>query len=273
MRKVLGGGVFDILHSGHTIFIQSLRSFGDYVVMNVMPDNLVTFRKGNDRPIRSAKDRMVTLRAIKGVDEVVSVPAGKISKTEYEKLLVDIIKPDAIVSYSKDEELINHCKKRGVDFYHVPEIPSVDGQQTADIVRRIIDAEYPAWGANYVLIRADGRILVQRRDFDTLRFPNWICFPGGGVEPGETAAQAVTREAREETGLTLSLTDCVKQFDWFAMDCGKPRRNRFFVFRVGSPTVKSLEGTMLWFTPEKLRRTRMVHDQEQTVDAQLKEFL
>jgi len=31
------------------------------------------------------------------------------------------------------------------------------------------------------------------------------CFPGGGVEPGESAADAACREALEETGLTVTL--------------------------------------------------------------------
>lgn len=48
---------------------------------------------------------------------------------------------------------------------------------------------------------ARGRVLVQDR-VD----PTWpgITFPGGHVEPGESFVDAVIREVREETGLTIA---------------------------------------------------------------------
>lgn len=57
----------------------------------------------------------------------------------------------------------------------------------------------------------EGNLLVQDR-----ASPQWpgIAFPGGHVEPGEAFSDAVVREVREETGLTVSrLHLCgVKQF-------------------------------------------------------------
>lgn len=50
-------------------------------------------------------------------------------------------------------------------------------------------------------ILRDGRVLAVRRARDP--FAGVFSLPGGVVEPGETLAEAVRREAREETGLAI----------------------------------------------------------------------
>lgn len=52
-------------------------------------------------------------------------------------------------------------------------------------------------GARAALIDGD-RVLLLRHTY----MPGWH-FPGGGVEPGETAEEAARREAEEETGLRV----------------------------------------------------------------------
>ena len=54
----------------------------------------------------------------------------------------------------------------------------------------------PRFGVVAVITRAD-RFLVIRRS-QHVRAPGAFCFPGGGIEPGETEPGALKRELREE---------------------------------------------------------------------------
>ncbi len=56
---------------------------------------------------------------------------------------------------------------------------------------------------NVAVIHAGKILLTQREDFET-----WI-LPSGGVEEGESIAQAAIRETKEETGLDVELTRLV----------------------------------------------------------------
>lgn len=54
------------------------------------------------------------------------------------------------------------------------------------------------------LIRRGGAVLVQQRPPGSSRGLLWE-FPGGKVEPGETDAQALARECREELGVEVEV--------------------------------------------------------------------
>lgn len=59
-----------------------------------------------------------------------------------------------------------------------------------------------------LICRRGGRFLLVERGKEPLK--GWLAFPGGGVEPGETAEQAAHRELYEETALTAaSLTHVI----------------------------------------------------------------
>jgi len=56
----------------------------------------------------------------------------------------------------------------------------------------------PALGINVAVISEDRILLTKRDDFEV-----W-CLPSGGVEEGESLAEAAVRETKEETGQMLS---------------------------------------------------------------------
>ena len=61
----------------------------------------------------------------------------------------------------------------------------------------------PAITVNVAVIHENKILLTQRNDFEV-----W-CLPSGGVEDGESIAQAAIRETKEETGLDVELISLV----------------------------------------------------------------
>src|SRR5215208_6628654 len=61
----------------------------------------------------------------------------------------------------------------------------------------------PNLAVNIAVLQEGKILLTQREDFET-----WI-LPSGGVEDGESIAQAAIRETKEETGLDVQLTGLI----------------------------------------------------------------
>jgi 8-oxo-dGTP diphosphatase len=76
------------------------------------------------------------------------------------------------------------------------------------------------------VIADQGRLLVIRRAAGVAA-PLKLCFPGGGVEPGETDDAAVVREMREELNLSVdlvkrlyeSVTPWGVRLSWWSVRC------------------------------------------------------
>lgn len=71
-RIVFTNGCFDILHSGHVLYLEQAKRLGDRVVVAVNTDFSVSRLKGNNRPINSLEHRMNVLAGLRSVDWVIA---------------------------------------------------------------------------------------------------------------------------------------------------------------------------------------------------------
>jgi rfaE bifunctional protein nucleotidyltransferase chain/domain len=70
---VFTNGCFDILHRGHTSYLEQARNLGMAMIVAVNSDASVKRQnKGDDRPINSLEDRMAVLASLACIDAVVS---------------------------------------------------------------------------------------------------------------------------------------------------------------------------------------------------------
>lgn len=89
---VFTNGCFDILHRGHTTYLEQARNLGQALIVAANTDASVRRQnKGEDRPINKLEDRMAVLASLQCVDAVVSFD----EETPYE--LIKLIKPDHLV--------------------------------------------------------------------------------------------------------------------------------------------------------------------------------
>ena len=99
-------GCFDLLHVGHTRYLQAAAAEADRLVVAVN-DDVMAGRKGPGRPVLGANDRAELVAALRGVDYVVVFPESTVTP------LLELLKPDV------------HCKGTDYTVETVPERATV----------------------------------------------------------------------------------------------------------------------------------------------------
>ena len=132
-RIVFTNGCFDLMHIGHTRYLQAARQLGDLLVVGVNSDASVrSLDKSADRPIVGEANRAEVLAALGCVDYVIIF-------TEPDPLnLIAEIQPDVLVKggdWPLDRIIGREVVERRGGM--VKTIPLVPGMSTTSLIQRI----------------------------------------------------------------------------------------------------------------------------------------
>jgi D-beta-D-heptose 7-phosphate kinase/D-beta-D-heptose 1-phosphate adenosyltransferase len=133
-KIVFTNGCFDILHTGHTRYLEKSRSLGDLLVVGVNSDASVRSIKGEKRPINSEAERMETLAALECVDYVTIF-----SEPDPHRVISEL-QPDILVKGGDwpVEKIIGKdvVEARGGK---VVNVPYIDGASTTGLIQKIVE--------------------------------------------------------------------------------------------------------------------------------------
>jgi D-beta-D-heptose 7-phosphate kinase/D-beta-D-heptose 1-phosphate adenosyltransferase len=131
-RVVFTNGCFDILHRGHTTYLNRAKALGDVLFVGVNDDASVRRLKGPGRPINTLDDRLQVLEALSCVDHVVpfseDTPVG----------LLEVVRPD-VFAKGGDYTMDNLPEAPLVERMggSVQLLPLVDDRSTSRIIARV----------------------------------------------------------------------------------------------------------------------------------------
>ena len=132
-RIVFTNGCFDLMHIGHTRYLQAAKALGDLLVVGVNSDASVkSLNKASDRPIVGEAQRAEVLAALACVDYVV------IFQEPDPLRLITALEPDVLVKGGDwpIDRIIGRdvVERRGGT---VKTIPLVPGMSTTALIERI----------------------------------------------------------------------------------------------------------------------------------------
>jgi D-beta-D-heptose 7-phosphate kinase/D-beta-D-heptose 1-phosphate adenosyltransferase len=132
---VFTNGVFDLLHAGHTTFLEGARALGDALIVGLNDDaSAAGLGKGPGRPYLPLEDRARVLAALEAVDCV--VPFGEPTPAQ----LIRELQPDVLVKGADYDPAAIPGREfvlaRGGGVTVLPLLP---GRSTTRLVERIRD--------------------------------------------------------------------------------------------------------------------------------------
>jgi cytidyltransferase-like protein len=135
-------GCYDILQSGHAVFFNQCRQFGDILVVGVGRDEVISKLKGPGRPVNPETNRLYLVAAMQDVDYTVLNDQNIFGDKIDFKNILEQLRPDVFVLNDDDsgiEEKRSLCKLTDTRIELVKRIvpPELEPTSTTRIIDKI----------------------------------------------------------------------------------------------------------------------------------------
>ena len=135
-------GCYDILQSGHAVFFNQCKQFGDILVVGVGRDEVISKLKGPDRPVNPENNRLYLVAAMQDVDYAVLNDQDIFGEKIDFKRIIEQLRPDVFIVNDDDsgiEEKRRICSATGTQIGLVKRIvpPELEATSTTRIIDKI----------------------------------------------------------------------------------------------------------------------------------------
>ena len=135
-KVVFTNGCFDIIHKGHTTYLELARGLGDFLIIGLNSDTSVRKLKGPNRPINQETIRATNLLKLNYVDAVT------IFSEETPQKIIEELHPDFLVKggdYEPKNIVGADCVRS--DGGQVVILPFISGYSTTNIIEKQLEKD------------------------------------------------------------------------------------------------------------------------------------
>ncbi len=135
MIRVYADMVADLFHHGHVLFLQRARALGDYLIVGIHADDVVTSYKR--RPILTMEERVKAVSGCRYVDEVIPNAPLVVDRAWIGRHRIDLV----VHADDFDEDELDRLYRAPREMGIFRTVPYTHGISTTEIIDRIRRAD------------------------------------------------------------------------------------------------------------------------------------
>ena len=129
LKVVLTSGSFDIIHEGHSMYLEAARRFGDFLIVGLDSDAKIRARKGQHRPAVPEMERLRMVTHQRGVGLVT------LKDLHHERwALIKAVRPDVLVA---TEDTYTPCELAELEEHYCGRVEVLERMATVSTSARL----------------------------------------------------------------------------------------------------------------------------------------